>query len=661
MLDAEMEEIRTSDEATEIWKKYQQGVNHHNQINLYEKVRKAYRFFEGDQWHGLESDGEVMPMYNFIQPVVEHKAASVAMNGMAINYSPMEYGGDYQNAARACDVLNRYAARQWELLKMDKLGWAIIKDACIAGDSYLYFYDRNLHAQMIDGPNVYFADETSRDIQSQDWIIIAERRFVEDVRREAKENGLRQEEIDLIGPDSDTGQLLGDDARQNSQQEDKRCTSLLYMRKNEEGIVTISRSTQNVVYQPEEVMQGKEKESGEPAGKGMQLYPLAGLWWVPKKESARGVGEVIPLIPNQIEVNKMLVRRLMNAKITAFGRMVYNKRTVANPESVTEVGSAIEVMDTPAAKVTDHVAYLHPSPMSADAKNLTDEMISQTRDLAGAGDAALGQINPEQASGSAIIAVRDQAALPLNEQIADYKQFCEDVAAIWFDLWVTYHPSGMEVELPPEEQPGLLAGMMPQGLDIGQGMGQTGGMAAGTPPAAPMGQMGQSAAPMGQMGQRAAPMGQMPGMMMDAEMEPTKEIIPAEVLQQMRPSIRIDVSPVNPYSKYAQEQSLAGLFQAGAITFEEYVEALDEQASTPKQKLQEIIDRRMERQREQMQVQQAMGQMQSQIQQLEAWQQKALGVMDQQQAMMGTAEAAPMEAAAPMEGAAIMPEGVVLQ
>lgn len=660
MLDAEMEEIRTSDEATEIWKKYQQGVNHHNQINLYEKVRKAYRFFEGDQWHGLESDGEVMPQYNFIQPVVEHKAASVAMNGMAINYSPMEYGGDYQTASRACDVLNRYAARQWELLKMDKLGWAIIKDACIAGDSYLYFYDRNLHAQMIDGPNVYFADETSRDIQGQDWIIIAERRFVEDVRREAKENGLSQEEIDLIGPDSDTGQLLGDDARQNSQQEDKRCTSLLYMRKNKEGIVTISRSTQNVVYQPEEVMQGKEKESGEPAGKGMRLYPLAGLWWVPKKESARGVGEVTPLIPNQIEVNKMLVRRLMNAKITAFGRMVYNKRTVANPESVTEVGSAIEVQDVPAARVTDHVAYLHPSPMSADAKNLTDEMISQTRDLAGAGDAALGQINPEQASGSAIIAVRDQAALPLNEQLADYKQFCEDVAAIWFDLWVTYHPSGMEVELPPEEQPGL---MMPQGLDIGQAMGQPGGMAAGTPPAAPMGQMGQN----------AAPMGQMPGMMMDAPQAPTKETIPAEVLQQMRPSIRIDVSPVNPYSKYAQEQSLAGLFQAGAITFEEYVEALDEQASTPKQKLQEIIDRRMERQREQMQVQQAMAQMQSQIQQLEAWQQKALGVMDQQQAMMGTTEAAPMEVApmettappmepaAPMEGAAIMPEGVILQ
>lgn len=650
MLDAEMEEIRTSDEATEIWKKYQQGVNHHNQIGLYEKVRKAYRFFEGDQWHGLESDGEVMPMYNFIQPVVEHKAASVAMNGMAINYSPMEYGSDYQTAARACDVLNRYAARQWELLKMDKLGWAIIKDACIAGDSYLYFYDRNLHAQMIDGPNVYFADETSRDIQSQDWIIIAERRFVADVRREAKENGLTQEEIDLIGPDSDTGQLLGDDARQNSQQEDKRCTSLLYMRKTKEGIVTISRSTQNVVYQPEEVMQGKEKESGEPAGKGMQLYPMAGLWWVPKKESARGVGEVTPLIPNQIEVNKMLVRRLMNAKITAFGRMVYNKRTVANPESVAEVGSAIEVMDTPAAKVTDHVAYLHPSPMSADAKNLTDEMISQTRDLAGAGDAALGQINPEQASGSAIIAVRDQAALPLNEQIAEYKQFCEDVAAIWFDLWVAYHPNGMEVELPPEEQPGLLAGMMPQGLDIGQGMGQTGGM-VGTSTTAPMGQMGQS----------AAPMGQMPGMMMGAPQEPTKEMIPAEVLQQMRPSIRIDVSPVNPYSKYAQEQSLAGLFQSGAITFEEYVEALDEQASTPKQKLQEIIDRRMERQREQMQVQQAMAQMQSQIQQLQGWQQKALGVMDQQQAMMGTTEAAPMEAAAPTEGATIMPEGVVLQ
>ena len=40
-----------------------------------------------------------------------------------------------------------------------------------------------------------------------------------------------------------------------------------------------------------------------------------------------------------------------------------------------------------------------------------------------------GQIDPTQASGTAIIATRDQAALPLNEQVARYRQFVEDVGS----------------------------------------------------------------------------------------------------------------------------------------------------------------------------------------------------------------------------------------
>lgn len=525
-------EIETAEpDCTAIWKKYQQGVRRLQNIGLYAKTRRAYRFFEGDQWSGLESGGEMMPIYNIIQPVVEHKSASVAMNGMEICYTPLEYG-DYDQAAQACRTLNRYAARQWELLKMDKLSWQTIKDACIAGDSYLYFYDRDLSAQMIDNASIYFGDETSAEIQKQPWIIIAERRFVRDVKREARKNGLSRQEIDGIGPDQDTDQLLGEDARKNQALEDQRCTSLLYMSRNEEGIVQICRSVKNVIYQKDALIQAKDGRNGQPLGRGLTLYPVAGLVWVKKKGSARGVGEAGPLIANQIEINKMLARRLMNAKLTAFGRLVYNSDQVLNPEGVSKVGSPIRVKGIAASRVTDLVAYLHPSPMSQDAKNLTDEMISQTRDLAGAGDAALGQINPENASGAAIIAVRDQAALPLNEQIADYKQFCEDIAAIWYDMWAAYHPMGMEVELPPPARPG------------------------------------------------------------GEQTPPERQTIPAEVLQQMRVNIRIDVSPANPFSKYAQEQALGALYQSQAISFEEYVEALDENAAAPKGKLQEILKRR---------------------------------------------------------------------
>ena len=137
-------------------------------------------------------------------------------------------------------------------------------------------------------------------------------------------------------------------------------------------------------------------------------------------------------------------------------------------------------------------------------KNLSDELVTMTKDLAGAGDSATGSIDPTKASGTAIIAVRDQLALPLNEQIATYKQFVEDLAKLWYDIWVTYNPNGLTVEMEEEE----------------------GG---------------------------------------------TSLTIPAETLESLKVNVRIDVSQNNPYSKFAQEQSLESLFSMQAITFDEYM------------------------------------------------------------------------------------------
>ena len=62
------------------------------------------------------------------------------------------------------------------------------------------------------------------------------------------------------------------------------------------------------------------------------------------------------LIPNQIETNKMLARRLMNAKVSAFSRMVYNADKVLNKEAIEQVGAAIQVRDMQASRVSDIVA-----------------------------------------------------------------------------------------------------------------------------------------------------------------------------------------------------------------------------------------------------------------------------------------------------------------
>jgi hypothetical protein len=156
--------------------------------------------------------------------------------------------------------------------------------------------------------------------------------------------------------------------------------------------------------------------------------------------------------------------------------------------------------------------------MSPDAKNLSDELLTISKDLAGAGDAALGSVNPTEASGAAIIAVRDQAALPLNEQTARFRKFAEDIARIWYRLWVVYNPSGLTFE-------------------------------DGT-------------------------------------------FVSSAELASLEPDVRIDVSNSSPFSKYAREQALEKLFTMGHITFEEYIESLDDDSSVPKSKLVHILKNR---------------------------------------------------------------------
>ena len=52
------------------------------------------------------------------------------------------------------------------------------------------------------------------------------------------------------------------------------------------------------------------------------------------------------LIPNQIETNKMLARRLMNARMTAFSRLVYNADKVLNKEALFTLPLGIKGLST---------------------------------------------------------------------------------------------------------------------------------------------------------------------------------------------------------------------------------------------------------------------------------------------------------------------------
>ena len=417
--------------ANSVWREYEDCLDRHARLGIPSDTARAYRFYDGDQWYGLDSSGEELPVYNFIAPLVRYKTSMIAMNDVSISFSAPAAGERMQ---RVCTELSRLAADRWERHKMGAKLWEAVKAALIAGDSYLYFYDSDGSAQLIERTDLFLGDESEPELDRQPFIIIRERRAASDIRADALKNGVPREIAVTILPDD---------------RDDGKCVSLLKLWLKD-GDLHFTRSTRSVVYCPEQTVEG------------LHCYPVAALVSSRKRGSARGAGEVIPLIPNQIEVNRNLARRLINAKLTAYSRLVYAADRVSNPKALTEVGTAIEVEGGSVGSIRDAVSYLTPSSMSPDAKNLSDELLITTRELAGAGDAALGNIDPTKASGTAIIAVRDQAAIPLNELSAAFKQLAEDIARIWFCQWVVYNPDGVALPDGTTVSPRELSAAEPQ-------------------------------------------------------------------------------------------------------------------------------------------------------------------------------------------------------
>ena len=502
-------------DVTFIYNRYQKGVDWHNKNSMYSTTDKCHAMFNGDQWRYVESGDETLPQYNFIQPICEYKVAMVAMNNAEIVYSTEYIGAQRQMYIDACERLNALARKTWEKKKLDAKMWEIIKQSCITGDSYVYFYNADLDFDIIDRTNIYLSDEQQPDINKQKYIIIEERRFVEDIKEDAKTNDIPETEIANILDDDDTD-TMPDNVQGN--EKDGKCLSLLYICKKKGGIY-FSRSTKNVIYQKETMVDG------------LKGYPIAAMRWATVRGSARGIGEVEYLIPNQILSNKLLARREINLKMVGFAKPVYLKESVANPSDIDKVGAKIAVEGKSILKAQDAFGYINPAPISPEAAIFQSEIITQSRELASAGDNATGNINPEKASGAAIIAVKDQQAIATTPNVAAYKQFIEDIATIWLDMWMVYNPDGIEVTY-------------------------------------------------------------------DDNGEMTKDIIPPEILENLKANIRIDISPVNPYSKYAKLQFIQTLVSDPMFQdtekLQEYHDLLPQDGIVPKSQIQDIIDKRKE-------------------------------------------------------------------
>lgn len=508
---------------TETWELYEEGRNYHRRIGIYDDTDKNYRMYNGNQWDGAKL-GEVEPVQkNFIRPIVRYKVSVVHDNLYAIIFSSQNYESQAfrSQAERYCSILNGYAAKVWEKQKMDTKGRKLTKDAAINDEGIMYVdFDKEKMmpvCEIVKKNDIYYGDENDDDIQNQPYILIRKRLPVKNAIEFAIERGMSEDKSELIIGDNDTFEESGDAAKE--EKDDK--VTIVYKLYKQKGTVHFSIATRYV-------------DICKDVDLGIALYPVAHFNWEEKEGSARGEGEVRYLIPTQIEVNRIEMRRILTVKQQAYPMKVIDESRVTNPGMLNQAGAIIKVNGTtPVEDVNKIVGVIHPAQMSTDVKQLQDDLINMTRELANASDVATGSVNPEQASGRAILAVQQASQAPMTEQKESYKSFLEDVASIWLEYLIVHSVDG----IPMEEK-------------ITDAMGNE-----------------------------------------TIQMV----IVPQAMLKKLQASVKIDITPKSVYDRFAQEQTLENLLTQGLLhpdrlsEFEAYVNALDDDAVAPKAKLVEIV------------------------------------------------------------------------
>lgn len=524
-------------ESNKYWRLYEKGIDYIYKKNLITKTNRNWNFYIGKQWEGLESGGEELPLLNFIKPTIKHKVSTVSQNNMVANYSDLE---GREELAEVYKQLNVLFSACWEKANMDMELWAMMKDAAVTGDGILYFGTGNVaDVQRLNNTAVLYGDESNPNIQQQPYIIIVQRLAIGVIKKMAKENGLSDEEIQQIVSDQETENIIGNrtEVEEDSASDEAKTTCLIYMCKKD-GVVHVAQCTRTVVFEPEHAIANKRERDGK-VMRGMNLYPLVKVSWEDYPNSARGLSEVEQLIPNQLEVNKTLARRSLIIKLTAFPRIAYDSSVINNPDDLDKVGAKIEMSTGGGQSINQAIAYLNPAQSNSDPKNYADDLLSLTQELSGSGETAMGNINPNRVAASAIIAIRDQAALPLNEQVAKKTTCVEDLAKLWVEIWAVYHPEGIEVRM---EQVDELTG----------------------------------------------------------EKTEVMQRITKDQLDKIKPDIRIDTSQDNPWTKEAEQNWLDGVLDKQHITFEEYIKVSPDHGIIPKNKMQSLFEERKAEQERQM-------------------------------------------------------------
>jgi hypothetical protein len=447
-------------EQTKDWRLYEQGINYNNRLepNYYETVNANLDFFAGNQWRNLPDSDMPKPVFNVIKRVITFFVASLTTSKAAINYSVPMFSKDNPDPNRMAEAHgSEIAKKQTDLLfekfKMEFRIKDALFDAAITGDAAAHFYfdmtkkpygslrpdiKGEICMELVDGTNVMFGNANNPCTENQPYIIVSGRDMVKNLKEEAKTYGTK--DTDGIKEDGAYNWQSGQSGRIEVEgDESGKAEYIIVYRKIKKTRKTKDQMGIETEEEYTTVTASKSVESAyiyKDIDTGLSNYPVAWMNWEKVKNQYHGRALATGILPNQIFINRMFAMVMYHLMMTAFPKAVYNADVISLWDNA--VGSAIPVTGIDINTNLKNIAgYLEPGNMSAQIMQTIELAMQYTKEMLGASDASLGQIDPKNTS--AIIAVQKSSAIPLENPKSNEYEFIEDIGKILFDMMGTYY------------------------------------------------------------------------------------------------------------------------------------------------------------------------------------------------------------------------------
>lgn len=444
-----------------IWKQYCAGLDFNNKLRLVENVANNENFFIGKQWEGVVSNGLPTPVFNILKQIVLHQVATITSDNFTISATPLRASANDKRLEMASQVVNSELRALFKVNKLPNLSRIMMRNAAVDGDGCMFtYFDPDaptgldgirgaIKTEIIDNTRVLFGNPNSRSVQSQPYIIIWKRRQIDEVKDEARANGLSEEEIQNISADTDDN-----NSRMDSYVDDK-CTVLTKLwRDKKTGTIWGCEVTKGAVIR-------------KPYDVRIKSYPVTWICWDYVQECYHGQALITGLIPNQEFINKAYAMAMLSQMTSAFPTKLFDRTRVT--KWTNQVGAQIAVDGS----VEGVAKILEPAQISPQIAQFINSTIENTQSLTGATAAALGNTRPDNTS--AIIALQRAAAIPAEITKQNLYESLEDLGRIYIEFMAAYYgtrpvdiPAAVAVGDEIAQFANANVGMMQQEFDFAQ-------------------------------------------------------------------------------------------------------------------------------------------------------------------------------------------------